>query len=129
MEFLNEIAGRPWMSIYLKIIAVILAFGAVTHIGNMLGFGEKPFAQFPIAWKIGDVYFTILNVVAIIGLWKKAGWGVFAFLIAMASQFLIYTIFIDYFAFTDEHRRAIRGLLITEGIMVGIFILLVLIKK
>ena len=129
MEFLNEIAVRPWMSIYLKIIAVILAFGAISHIRNMLGYGEKPFAQFPTAWKIGDVYFTILNVVAVIGLWKKAGWGILAFLIAMFSQFIIYTIFIKYFAFTDEHRKAIRGLLITEAIMVGIFVILILMKR
>jgi len=129
LDYLNEIAARSWMSIYLKIIAVILAFSAFVHVKNILGFGELPFQKSPLSWQIGDVAYTILNISTTVGLWIKAGWGVFIFLVAIISQFIIYTLFIDLFAFTEERRKIIKGLLGTEATTIAIFILLPIIKK
>ncbi len=70
-----------------------------------------------------------IDTITAIGLWQKTVWGIFCFLTAIASQFLIYTIFIDYFAFTLEQRQTIYGLLGTELILLLIFFLLLVTKK
>jgi len=48
---------------------------------------------------------------------------------AIASQLVIYTIFIDNFALTVNHRQTIYGLLATEIILVFIWVVLFLMKK
>ncbi|NEO56992.1 MAG: hypothetical protein F6K54_30325 [Okeania sp. SIO3B5] len=66
---------------------------------------------------------------AVIGLWQRKAWGISCFLIGILSQFLIYTVFIDYFAFTEQQQTTIYGLLGTEVILLLIFLVLLLLKK
>jgi len=129
VETLAQARDRSWMGIYLKILAVILAGGALVHYANIAGFGEKPWLETPLIWQVGDVAYAILDTVAAIGLWRQTPWGMLCFLFAIVSQFIIYTIFIDAFALTIAQQQTIYGLLIQEGILVGIFILLLVFKK
>ena len=104
-------------------------YGAVVHIANIAGFGEKPWLEGPLSWRIGDLVYGPLNVAAAIALWTKSHWGIVLFLIAVASQFVIYTIFIDHFAITPEHRKTIYGLLGTESVLVAGLLVVWLLKR
>ena len=42
LETLKQITTNFWMAIYLRILAIIMAYGASVHIANLLGFGEMP---------------------------------------------------------------------------------------
>ena len=129
MEWLQEICARPWMGIYLRVLAVVMAYGGIVHVANILGFGGKPWAETPLPCRIGDVAYGILDIVAAVGLWLKTPWGLVLFVLLIASQFVIYTVFIDHFVTTDEERKQVHGLLGTEAILIVILIVLILIKK
>jgi hypothetical protein len=86
------------MSIYLKILAICYAYGALIHISDLLSVGHYlgqshglSFAQMPVAWKIATLYFAVLNPLTVIGLWKGTMWGVACFLLAAGSQVVMYT--------------------------------------
>ena len=126
---LRQTTEYPWLGIYLRILAIIMAYGASVHLSNILGLGEMPWQEMPLTWRVGDIVYGIIDTVTAIGLWQKTVWGIFGFLGAIASQFLLYTIFIDYFAFTSEQRQTIYGLLGTEFILLLVLCLLIIAKK
>ena len=117
------------MGIYLRILAVVLGYGAIVHFANIAGFGETPWHDGPLAWRIGDLVYAPLNIIAAVGLWKRAPWGILLFFLAIGSQFLIYTIFIRHFAFTAEHRQTIYGLLSTEAVLVVGFVVVWYVRR
>ena len=129
LENLRQTTEHSWMAIYLRILAVIIAYGASVHGANLMGFGEMPWTQMPLTWRVGDIVYGLLDIVTAIGLWQRTVWGIFCFLAAIASQFLIYTVFIDYFVFTSEQRQTIYGLLGTELILLSVFFVLFVSKK
>lgn len=129
LGYLRQTAERSWMGIYLRILAIIIAYGASVHFANLIGFGETPWREAPIAWKVGDVVYALIDTLTAIGLWRRTAWGVICFLGAIASQFLIYSIFIDYFAFTVEQRQTTYGLLGTEAVLLLVLATLFVIKK
>ncbi len=112
------------MTIYLKILAVFYAYGALIHIADLLSLGHYlgqshgfTFAQMPLAWKIATVYFTILNPIVAIGLWSGAWWGVACFLLAAVSQIIMYTALME--IFTKQ-----TGLVVFHLVTVGLYVLL-----
>ena len=129
MNYLAQIANNTWMGIYLKILALIFTYSGLIHITNILGFGEKPWLETPITWQVGDIVYGILDIAAVIGLWQGKAWGIICFLVGIISQFVIYTLFIDYFAFTQQQRETIYGLLGTEIILLLVFVVLLLWRK
>ncbi len=117
------------MGIYLRVLALALGFGALVHLGNIAGFRERPWLEGPLAWRIGDLLYAPLNIVAAVGLWMRANWGSLLFLLAVGSQFVIYTSFIDSFAFTPEHRQTVYGLLGTLSLLVLGLIVVALLQR
>ena len=126
---MSETLARPWMRIYMRVLAVALAYGGVVHIANMLGFGEKPWLEGPLAWRVGDLVYAPLNLAGAVGLWLRQPWGVLLFLALVVSQFVIYTVFIDAFAFTAEQRRTVYGLLATQGLLTAVLVGLWLLRR
>lgn len=129
VDFCTQVVERPWMSVYLRFLALIFAYGALAHLANIAGLGEKPWLETPLSWRIGDVCYAILDIAAVIGLWQHKIWGIGCFLVAVTSQLIIYTLFINEFASTAEQRQTIYSLLGTEVILVLIFAVLLLLKK
>ena len=112
------------MSIYLKILAVFYGYGALIHFADGLSLGHYlgqshglSFTQMPVAWKIATVYFMILNVITAIGLWQGTWWGVACFLLAAASQVVMYT------ALTEIFTKQ-TGLVIFHLVTIGLYALL-----
>ncbi len=128
-QYLEDALNRPWLKIYLKILSIIFTYSAAIHFANLAGFGEKPWSEMPLTWRIGDITYAILDTLAAIGLWQKKILGIALMSIAILSQFTIYTIFIDYFAFTIAQKQTIDILLLEEGILLLIFIVLLIAKK
>ena len=128
-QFLKDSFDKPWMGIYLRILSIIVAYSALIHFANLAGFGEKPWNEMPLTWKIGDITYAILDSLTAIGIWKKTFWGISFLLLGVLSQFIIYTIFIEYFAFTIEQKQTIHILLLEEAILLFIFIILLIVKK
>ena len=129
MNYLAQIANNSWMKIYLRILALIFTYSGLIHITNIIGLGQQPWLETPLTWQIGDIIYGILDIVAVIGLWQRKAWGISCFIIGILSQFLIYTVFIDYFVFTEQQRTTIYGLLGTEVILLLIFLVLLFLRK
>ncbi|WP_088242211.1 hypothetical protein [Calothrix rhizosoleniae] len=129
LNSLLEATGLYWMGIYLRFLAVVFAYGAIVHLTNMAGLGAKPWLETPLGWRIADVIYFILDIAAAIGLWQQKIWGISLFLLGFLSQFVIYTIFIDYFTSTFEKQQTIYGLLGTEAILILLFFILFFTKK
>ncbi len=129
LVYFKQLIEYFWVGIYLRILAIAVAYGGLVHVSNILGLGGTPWLETPITWRIGDVIYGLLDVITAIGLWQQTVWGIICFLSAIASQFLIYTVFIDRFAFTTEQRQTIYGLLGTEAILVILLILLFVAAK
>ena len=129
MEWLRKAVARRFMGYYLRFLAVVMALSSLVHFGNMAGLGEKPWLETPLAWRIGDVVYGVVDLLAAILLWLKSPWGVLLALAAVASQFVIYTAFIDSFASTEAERAAIHGLLQTEAVLVAGFLIVLWSKK
>ncbi len=129
MNYLAQITNNHWMGIYLKILAFVFTYSGLIHVANIVGFGEQTWLETPLTWQIGDIVYGILDLAAAIGLWQGKTWGIICFLVGIISQFVIYTIFIDYFAFTQQQRETIYGLLGTEVILLSVFVVLLLWRK
>ena len=112
------------MKVYLRCLAVIYAFAAMVHIGNMLGFGELPWAQAPLSWRIGDIGYAILDTVAAVGLFMLKPWGVAAFIIAAISEILLFTFVPDWFVLKPEHLTLLRGFVVYHMVAIGIYLFL-----
>lgn len=126
---LSEAAQKPLLKLYLRILALLYAFGACVHFGNLLGFGQVPFAEAPLSWQIGDIVYAVLDTAIVLGLWRRRLWGIICFFIAALSQLVLYISFPDLFAFTDEHYSALQGMVVFHLICLGIFLGLVWIER
>ena len=129
LSYLQQKTEPFWMGVYLRVLALIMAYGALIHGANLLGFAGTIEDKIPLSWTIGDVAYALIDTLSAIGLWQRTGWGILCFLSAIASQFLIYTVFIDYFAFNLDQRQTIYGLLGTEAILLLVFVLLLIAEK
>lgn len=109
------------MKIYLRILAAIYAFAAARHLANMLGYGELPWGEAPLAWQIADVGYAILDTVAAIGLFLQKRWGVAAFLLAAVSEILLFTLAPHWFVLRPEHLLLLRGFVVYHVFAIGIW--------
>jgi hypothetical protein len=122
--YLRDPAVLPDMKIYLRLLAAIYAFACIRHIANMLGFGELPWAEAPLAWQISDICYAILDAIAAIGLFLQRRWGIAAFLLAAASEIVLFTLVPDWFVLRPEHLTLLRGFVVYHIIAIAIWLFL-----
>lgn len=113
--------GR-WIRICLRVLAVAMGYGTLVHLGNIARWREKPFSQTPLSRQAADFFYLVLDTVEALGLWKRTVWGIVCLLVAISSQFVLYTVFIDQCTLTETHREAIYGLLGIEAIFLLILL-------
>ncbi|MDX1514468.1 MAG: hypothetical protein R3174_12080 [Gammaproteobacteria bacterium] len=119
-----------WTSVYVRILAIVLACGALAHLANMLGLSGASWSQSPAAWRLMDVTLLLFNLTVGAGLWWRRVWAVVALVAGMFSlQLVPYTVFRAHFAVTPEHAQTLDALLATEGLLIGILVLLIALKK
>ena len=110
MSWIVAAFERDWFYICALVIGALYAFGGLVHIGNIFGFGEKKWLESPVAWRVGDLFWGSLDVAAIVGIALRSPIGIAALVLAALSQIVVYGCFPSAFALTDEHRKALKGM-------------------
>lgn len=119
-----------WTSIYAKVMAIVLCYGATVHVGNMAGLTGMPWLATPLLWRVMDVALLLFDMTAAIALWKGLGWSVwFVFGGLMLLQFVPYTLLRSQFILQPGDGEILNGLLGTEALLLAIFALLLWLKK
>ena len=125
MDCLVPAFDKLWFYVAMIIIGVMYGFGGLVHIGNILGFGELNWADAPLSWKVGDIVWGILDIVAVIGIVLKAPIGVFAVVVAALSQIVVYGIWPESFALNEQHHSTLRGMVYFHTVVLGALVFLV----
>ena len=125
-EALDTICSRPWMGAYLRVLAVGYALGALMHYANIAGLGETKWRDAPLAWRLGDIAYAVLDTAAAVMLWLRSPLGVVLFLVAALSQLVLYLGLPRKFAFTKEHMRAIRSMVYIHVMTIAFFVTIML---
>ena len=112
------------LGIYLRILAVLYALGAVVHLGNLLGFGEVPGEVAPRLWVVLDGVYLLLDAVVAVGLWRRRWWGVALFLVAALSQLVLFLGFGSSLAHTPEQRELLDQLVGLHLLTVLVYVVL-----
>ncbi len=127
---LGSALQQPWTATYAKVMALVLAYGATVHIGNMAGLTGTPWLSTPLLWRGMDVALLIFNVVSAIALWRGLAWSVWLVFGGITLlQFVPYTLLRSHFILKPEDAQTLNGLLGTEVLLLAIFALLIGLKK
>ena len=119
-----------WTSIYAKVMAIVLCYWATVHVANMVGLTGTPWLQTPLLWRGMDVALLLFDMTAAIALWRGLGWSVWlVFGGIILLQFVPYTLLRSHFILKPEDAQVLNGLLGTEAILLGIFALLLWLKR
>ena len=68
-EALQSALQQPWTSVYAKVVALVLVYGAIVHIGNIAGFAGRPWLSTPLLWRGMDVALLSFDLTVAIALW------------------------------------------------------------
>ncbi|NEP16351.1 MAG: hypothetical protein F6J97_05525 [Leptolyngbya sp. SIO4C1] len=127
---LTNAVAQPWTGLYLRFLAVVLAYGAAMHVGNILGWSGKPWLTTPLLWRVMDVVLLLFNAIAAVGLWYRQAWAVAAFVVGLvALQIVPYTVFRQQFIEAPEQAQVLNGLVGTELALLLVLGLLLVAKK
>ncbi len=83
---------RRRLFLFLRAVAVFLILNGVIHWAVILGFGEGSdtrFSALPMAAQGAVIWAAIIDPIAGVGLWLRAGWAVVLWLIATLSQVVL----------------------------------------
>ena len=130
LKSLHTALQQPWTAIYTKVLAIVLLYGATVHIGNIAGLTGIPWISTPLLWRGLDIALLIFDVVSALALWQGLMWSVlWVFSGIILLQFVPYTLFRSQFILKPEDAQTLNGLLGTEALLLGIFALLLWLKK
>lgn len=87
-------AARPWswrLHLFVRAVAVAELAKGLHHWAALIGLGSDgaPFADADMTWRVATVVFAVVDLVAAVGLWLGAAWGVVIWLIAACGQLLL----------------------------------------
>ena len=125
LDWLNPAFDKTWFYAAMIVIALMYGFGGLVHIGNMLGFGELEWSESPLSWQVGDVVWGLLDIIVVVGILLKAPVGILALVVAALSQIIVYGIWPDAFALTDEHMQTLRGMVYFHVVVLAVLGVLV----
>ena len=130
LESFRTALQQPWTAIYTKLLAIVLLYGATVHIGNIVGLTGTPWISTPLLWRGLDIALLIFDIVSAIALWQGFVWSVlWVFSGIILLQFVPYTLFRSQFILKPEDAQTLNGLLGTEALLLGVFALLLGLKK
>ena len=82
--------------LFLRIMAVISVTKGLYHWAQVTGFiggEEEAFESQPMAWQTATVYFSVIELVAAVGLWLATPWGAVVWLTTVVSMAIIELMF------------------------------------
>jgi hypothetical protein len=103
------VRGRlPLTAIYARLVALLLLGAGLARACMVLGItpdGET-FADLAPAWRAGATTLVLVDVFAAVGLWVGAAWGPVMWVVALAVEISMYTVFADLFGHYPERIAA-----------------------
>lgn len=129
-EALHSALQPPWTSVYVKVMALVLLYGATVHIGNMAGLTGTPWLSTPLLWRGMDVALLSFDLTAAIALWRGLVWSVWLLFGGITLlQFVPYTLLRAHFILKPSDAQTLNGLLGTEALLLAFLALLLWLKK
>jgi hypothetical protein len=83
---------RSWtdrLVLFLRVMATVSMLKGLYHWALVCGFGAEPYGAFEshtVQWQSATVFFAVIDLVAAVGLWLAAPWGVVVWLTASVSM-------------------------------------------
>ena len=129
-NWIREGIAHPRVAIYLKVIAVFIFLGAFSHLASILGFIGGSWVDKPLRIRIADLLLLTTDLVLPWGLWRTRFWAVVAWVAAVVLlQAVPFLLFTEFFAPGPRERTTLYGLLATNAVLLGAFLLLLPRKK
>jgi len=88
----DEAADRPWterLMLFLRVMAGLSMAKGLYHWALVCGFGVRPedgFESHVLGWQAATAFYSVIDLVAAVGLWLAAPWGVVVWLTASVSM-------------------------------------------
>ena len=82
--------------LFLRVMAAVSLLKGLYHWALIIGIGQGPFSAFETsstAWQAATMYFSVIDLVAAVGLWLAAAWGGVVWLTATISMVAIELLF------------------------------------
>ncbi|WP_436640993.1 DUF6163 family protein [Microbaculum sp. FT89] len=82
---------------YLRSLAFFYFVNGLMHWARIIGVLGPGFETMPVHVQVATIYFALLQVVAAVGLWCGAAWGVAAWLFSAVAELVMHIGFADLF--------------------------------
>jgi len=115
---------RPWMGVYLRILAFAYLTGVILRFSSMLGFGDISLEDMTSASKAADLVFAQFGAITMVGLWLRKPWGIACFFVVAISHLILYWGFPELFADMDGQEIPFQSLINFHLSTLGIFFIL-----
>jgi len=114
------------VAIYLKVVAVFMFLGALSHLVSILSLlGRPSWGHQPLYIQVLDVMYLLVNLVLAWGLWRTRFWAVVVWVAAVVLlQYIPFLFFTDLFASSVRERAMLYGMMVTNAVILGAFLLL-----
>jgi len=128
--WIREGITHPRPGIFLKALAVVAVFGALSHVSSIMGLLGGPWAAKPLQVRIADLLLLATNLVLAWGLWRRKFWAAIAWMaVVLLFQAVPILLFADAFAVGLRARIRLYSLLATDLVLLGILFALLPRKK
>ena len=116
------------------LVALAYLNGAAVHAANMLGMSGYAWREAPFKWQALDVFYLLIDVMVVVGLFL--GWriGFIAFFTAAATQLLLYTVLRGWILNVPERfispgmANSLNGLIIFHVVTVALVLFAIWLK-
>jgi hypothetical protein len=98
----NSDGWAGWLILFLRAVAVLLLAKGLYHWAVICGFGTAPGGGFEAKsspWQMATVFFAIIDLVAAVGLWLGASWGVIIWLASSVTMIVVHALLPQIYGF------------------------------
>lgn len=88
-----QVGWTAWLVIFSRVVAGLTVLKGLYHWAAICGFGAGPDGGFlaqQLAWQIATVFFAIIDLVAAVGLWLAAPWGILIWLASAVTMIAVH---------------------------------------
>jgi hypothetical protein len=98
----NSDGWAGWLTLFLRAVAVLSLAKGLYHWAVICGFGAAPGGGFEAKsspWQMATVFFAIIDLVAAVGLWLGASWGVIIWLASSVTMIVVHALLPQIYGF------------------------------
>ena len=122
--------AQPRVAIYLKVMAVFMLLGALSHLGSILNISGTSWVARPPRLRVFETVLVAVNLALAWGLSRTRFWAVVGWVAAVVLlQFVPFLLFTEFFAPGPRERATVYSVLTIDVVLLGVFFLLLPRKK